>query len=123
MEYFVVGDEDTVLGFSLVGVAGRVVADAEEARAAFRNVIGGGRTGIIVITEPVADLIRDVIRDGTTGIIVITEPIADLIRETVDAYLFTSDFPLILEIPDRHGRDPARPGLREVVNQAIGIRV
>ncbi len=101
MEYFVLGDEDTVLGFSLVGVAGRVVSDADDARAAF----------------------RDVIDDGTTGIIVITEPVAGLIRETVDAYLFTSDFPLILEIPDRHGRDPERPGLREVVNQAIGIRV
>ncbi len=96
-----IGDEDTVLGFSLVGVAGRVVGDAEEARAAFRDVIGG----------------------GTTGIIVMTEPVADLIRETVDAYLFTSDFPLILEIPDRDGRDPARPGLREVVNEAIGVRV
>lgn len=101
MEYFVLGDEDTVLGFSLVGVAGRVVGDADEAQSAFREVIDDGRTGIIVMTEKTADLIR----------------------QTVDAYLFTSDFPLILEIPDRHGRDPNRPGLREVVNQAIGIRV
>jgi V/A-type H+/Na+-transporting ATPase subunit F len=101
VEYFVIGDEDTVLGFSLVGVAGRVATDADEARDVFRGAI----------------------RNRSIGIIVITEPVADLIRGVVDEYVFTSDFPLILEIPDRHGRAEGRPGLREVVDQAIGIRV
>jgi len=101
VRYFVIGDEDTVLGFGLVGVYGRVVTDPDEARDAFRAVI----------------------RDGETGIVIITEAVADTIRELVDSYVFTEDFPLILEIPDRRGHDERRPSLREVVNQAIGISV
>ena len=99
MRYVVIGDEDTVLGFGLVGVPGREATEAEEARKAFQDAIG----------------------DGETGIVIITEPVADMIRELVDAYVFTEDFPLILEIPDRHGRAEGRPSLREVVNNAIGI--
>jgi V/A-type H+-transporting ATPase subunit F len=101
VRYFVIGDEDTVLGFGLVGVAGRVAADPDEARSAFRSAIG----------------------DSEVGIVIITEPVADTIRELVDNYVFAEDFPLILEIPDRRGRDASRPSLREVVNQAIGISV
>ena len=101
MRYFVIGDEDTVLGFGLVGVSGQIVTDSDEARDAFHAVIGDGETGIVIITEAVA---------GT-------------IRELVDTYVFTEDFPLILEIPDRRGHDEQRPSLREVVNQAIGISV
>ncbi|MFP4114704.1 MAG: V-type ATP synthase subunit F [Spirochaetota bacterium] len=101
MRYFAIGDEDTVLGFGLVGVPGRAVANADEAADAFRSVIG----------------------DGETGIVIITERIAETIRSLVDTYVFTEDFPLILEVPDRRGHDESRPSLREVVNQAIGISV
>lgn len=99
MRYFVIGDEDTVLGLGLVGVRGQVVSDADEARSALKNVIGDGETGIVLITERVADSIRDL----------------------VDSYVMTEDFPLILEVPDRHGHGEGRPTLREVVNNAIGI--
>lgn len=101
MRYHVIGDEDTVLGFGLVGVPGSVVTGQDEAMSAFRAAIA----------------------DRETGIVVITEPVAAHIRELVDTYLLTEDFPLILEIPDRNGHDESRPGLREVVNQAIGISV
>jgi vacuolar-type H+-ATPase subunit F/Vma7 len=46
-----------------------------------------------------------------------------MIREAVDSYLFTESFPLIVEIPDRSGRDLNRPGIKELVNRAIGIKV
>jgi V/A-type H+-transporting ATPase subunit F len=101
LNYFVIGDEDTVIGFSMVGVRGLQVSDAQEAAAAFDQAIS----------------------DGQNGIIMITEKSADMIRERVNRYLFTNQFPLIVEIPDRTGRDPSRPGLREMVNQAIGIHV
>lgn len=101
MRYFVIGDEDAVLGFGLVGVAGRIATDEPEAQAAF----------------------RDILADKEIGIVIITEPVADLIRESVETYVFTEDFPLILEIPDRRGRDESRPGLRAVVNEAIGINL
>jgi len=41
----------------------------------------------------------------------------------VDSYLFSEQFPLIVEIPDRKGRLEGRPGLREMVNEAIGIKL
>ena len=101
MKYVTIGDEDTVLGFEMVGVSGRVAANADEARRAFQAVL----------------------EDKETGIVIITERVADMIRATVDKYLFTVSFPLIVEIPDRLGRQPGRPGIKEMVNTAIGIRV
>lgn len=101
MTYFVIGDQDTVLGFGLVGVDGIAVTAADEARAAFDHALKESEIGIVVITERVAEMIRSV----------------------VDRYVFTEDFPLILEIPDRTGPNPDRPGMRSLVNQAIGINL
>lgn len=101
MNYFVIGDEDTVLGFGLVGVKGTAVQNKGEARAAFQSALA----------------------DKDTGIIIITERIAELIRPLVDRYLFTERFPLIVEIPDREGPVAGKPNIREIVNEAIGIRL
>ncbi|MBU1082408.1 MAG: V-type ATP synthase subunit F, partial [Spirochaetes bacterium] len=35
MKYFVIGDEDTVLGFGMVGVDGRAAGSVPEAETAF----------------------------------------------------------------------------------------
>jgi len=101
MKYSVIGDEDTVLGFGIVGVSGKIASNAEEAQKAFQTIID----------------------DQETAIIIITEPVADMMRSTVDKYLFTQSFPLIVEIPDRHGRDPNRPEVSEMVNAAVGIKI
>ena len=101
MDYFVIGDEDTVLGFQLVGVTGQIATNADDAHAAFETAL----------------------KRPTAGIIIITERVAGTIRATVDRYTFTEDFPLIVEIPDRQGRLPDRPTLRALVNEAIGVSV
>ncbi len=101
MKYSIIGDEDTVLGFGLVGVSGRVALNAAEAQRAFEGIIA----------------------DQETSIIIITERVADMIRPLVDQYLFTVSFPLIVEIPDRHGPHPHRPGIKDLVNTAIGIKL
>ena len=101
MHYYVIGDEDTVLGFRLVGVDGESASNASEAENAFAHALKRENIGIIVMTERVAETIRPI----------------------VDRYTFTEDFPLIVEIPDRTGRLPGRPSLRELVNVAIGVRV
>jgi len=101
MKYSVIGDEDTVLGFGIVGVSGVIARNPEEAQRAFDAIL----------------------EDKETSIIIITEPVADMIRPVVNKYLFTESFPLIVEIPDRRGRDPRRPGIREQVNAAIGVKV
>ncbi|MBN1561768.1 V-type ATP synthase subunit F [candidate division KSB1 bacterium] len=101
MKYFVIGDEDTVLGFGLVGVKGFAVKNAAEAENSFKEAL----------------------KDNEIGIIIITERTAELIRPLVDAYLFTYTFPLIIEIQDRTGRMEGKPGIRQMVNQAIGVKI
>ena len=101
MKYSIIGDEDTVLGFGMVGVSGKVVTSADEAMRAFEAIL----------------------EDKEVSIIIITETVADMIRSTVNKYLFTVSFPLIVEIPDRHSTKGDRPGIREMVNTAIGLKL
>lgn len=101
MRYFVIGDENTVLGFGIAGVDGQVVQSREQAQRAFEQIL----------------------KDSSIGIVIITERIADLIRPTVERYTFAEQFPLIVEIPDREGPKPDRPGIRELVTAAIGIKI
>ncbi len=98
MKYFVIGDEDSVLGFSLVGTRGRVAEDAQTARDALEEALG----------------------DRQYGIILITQSIAGMIRSEVDRYIFSETFPLIVEIPDRSNDFQSRD-LRKLVNEAIGV--
>jgi V/A-type H+-transporting ATPase subunit F len=101
MKYSVIGDEDTVLGFGIVGVEGRIAVTEEETRRAFQELLD----------------------DKEVSIMIITERLADKIRNLVDQYMLTQSFPLIVEIPDRQGRLPDRPGIKEMVNAAIGIKI
>jgi len=101
MKYYVIGDEDTVLGFGMVGVDGRVATSVAEADAAFEAATS----------------------DPEIGILVVTERAAELIRPRVDRILFSDTFPLIVEIPDRRGHMAGRPSIRETVNRAIGIKL
>lgn len=99
MKYFIIGGEDAVLGFGMVGVQGSVVENADQARQALQSALG----------------------DPENGIVIITEPVAGMIRSLVDRYVFGRSFPLIVEIPGRDGPVEGRPGLRDLVNKAIGI--
>ncbi len=99
MEYFVIGDDDTVLGFSLVGVSGIACSGEEEVRAAWQKALEDKEHAVIVITSDAAAQIRD----------------------TVDRYLFTMSFPLVVEIPSRRGGSTT--DLRELVNEAIGVSI
>lgn len=101
MKYFVIGDEDTVLGFGMVGVRGQQAANAEETEQALSTAM----------------------ENADIGIILINERLAELIRPLVDRFVFTRQFPLILEIPDRIGRVEGKPSLKELVNEAIGIKL
>ena len=101
MRYHIIGDDDAVLGFGMVGVPGRAVASAEQAEDAFKAALA----------------------DGEVGIVIMTERIADLIRPLVDRFVFAGRFPLIVEIPDRGGPMEGRLGIRETVNAAIGVKL
>ena len=101
MKFFVIGDEDTVLGFRYAGIHGTTAHTAGEVSAA--------------LDQGAAD--RDV------GAIIITERAASLAQDRVDEMHAESVRPVLVEIPDRHGALPGRKTLTDLIREAVGIRI
>ena len=101
MKFVVIGDEDTVLGFRLVGIEGIVVKTPEETEKALSEVFGRDNVGVVVIPERLA-----------AGV-----------REAIDSYMFTKSFPLIIEVPDRQGPMEGRMAIRDLIRKAVGIHL
>jgi len=97
MEFFVLGDRDTVLGFQLAGVSGVIVESAEQGR----------------------DILSQLIKEKHYGIIIVTEKIGKMIN--IEEYTYTLDFPLIVDIPDRGGYDSNKKSIEEILRKTIGI--
>jgi V/A-type H+-transporting ATPase subunit F len=100
VDIFVVGDENTILGFSLMGIDGKVVESAEEARTALDDAVA-----------------REDVR-----IVLITEDWAAEMREKVDQLKMEMAEPLVLEVPGS-APEPTGPSLRELVEKAVGVRL
>ena len=101
MKFYVIGDEETVLGFKMAGVQGEVTRTEEEVRQALERAF----------------------RMEDLGVIIIPERVAATVRQDVDRYLFKTTFPLIIEIPDRLGPLEGRGSVRDLVRAAIGIKL
>ncbi len=101
MKFFCIADEDTVRGFRLAGVAGQVVTTPAQAAGAVEQALGRSDCGIIILTEKVASSIR----------------------EQVEAIRLQRDQPLLVEIPGPEGPLPGRKSLRQIVQEAVGMRV
>ena len=101
MTFYCIADEDTVRGFRLAGVPGRAVAAPQEAAAALAHAAARPEVSIVILTDIVA---------------------AD-IREDVDRIRLELDRPLIVEIPGPEGPMPGRKTLRQLVQEAVGIRL
>jgi len=101
LKFFCIADEDTLRGFRLAGVDGRVVSTAEESRQA----------------------IEDAMRLPDCGIIIITIAAADTVRDMVDKVRLELDRPLIIEIPGPAGKPAESKSLRKFVQEAVGIRL
>jgi len=101
MKFWCIGDENTVRGFRLAGVAGDAVGSPEEARQALERAV----------------MQRDF------GVILVTEPLADGIRSQVDALQARRRPPLVVEIPGPDGPRPGRRSLRELAQEAVGISI
>lgn len=101
MKFYCIGDEDTVRGFRLAGIDGQVVVTDEEAREALQRVTQRADVGVVIIT--------DVIAAG--------------IREQVDTLRLECEQPLLVEVPGPQGPLADRKTLRQLVHEAIGIRI
>jgi V/A-type H+-transporting ATPase subunit F len=101
LAYYVVGDEDTVLGFRYAGVPGEVVTNTEEARKAFGQAVAERRARVLILTDVIAETIRD----------------------EVNAVRATSAWPLVVEIPGPTGPMPGKRTLLQLIQEAVGVRI
>ncbi len=101
MKFCCIADEDTVRGFRLAGIPGQAVTTAPQAATAVHQAIQRRDCGIIILTDTVA-----------SGI-----------RSQVDAIRLERDQPLIVEIPGPDGPLPGRKSLRQLVQEAVGMRL
>ena len=101
LAYYLIADEDTVLGFRYAGVPGEVVSSAQEARDAFQHAVEKRRARILILTDVIAETIRDEVNAARTG-------------ET---------WPLVVEIPGPTGPMPGKRTLLELIQEAVGVRI
>jgi len=101
MKVFVIGSQEAVLGFSLVGIRGKVAATAQEVEAALDEALASPVTGIVLVTADAASLAQ----------------------ARMDHLKLRSTVPLVVEIPGPEGVGPDTPSLNEIVLRAIGIRL
>ena len=100
MKVQVIGNQESVLGFSLVGVNGKTVTTAAETNQALDEALASDDAGIVLVTEDVASLIET----------------------RMDQLKLRSTVPLVVEIPGPQGVGADRPSLNEVVLRAIGVK-
>ncbi len=67
MTAYVIGEEQAVLGFGLIGVPGSAPTNREEALHAFAAATRPGEPHLLLITEAVAEWIADEIHEAVLG--------------------------------------------------------
>lgn len=109
MSIYVIGDEDTVLGFQLVGIPGQALEAPD-----------GGDNGPAAVTAALDEALS---RPGLQ-VLLITRSLGSKIRERVDKLKMTSLQPVIVEIPDREAAaGEAEKPLGRLLEEAVGMRL
>jgi len=101
MKILVIGNQEAVLGFSLVGVQGQVVSTTEEINQALDTALSSTEVGIVLVTQDVSRLIQP----------------------RMDHLQLRSTIPLVVEIPGPEGVSPDQPSLSDVILRAIGVKI
>ena len=102
MRMFLISDNvDTLTGMRLAGIDGVVVHEKQE----------------------IKQTLDEVLSQKDIGIILMTEKLGKEIPEIVDDIKLNRTFPLLLEIPDRHGSGRRPDFITAYINEAIGIKI
>lgn len=102
MKMYLISDNvDTHTGMRLAGVEGCVVHQRSELKEALERAIA----------------------DKTIGIILLTEKFGREFPEIIDDVRLNRKFPLLVEIPDRHGTGRRPDFITAYVNEAIGLKL
>jgi V/A-type H+-transporting ATPase subunit F len=113
VKYFIIGERELVLGFSLVGVDGIVASTREEAFDAFMKATGRGNT--LAGSTPVAG--------ERARVLVLTEEVSQMLEQEVRDWQMSAEYPLIVEIPGLQGHMTGRKTLTDAIREAVGIHV
>lgn len=102
MKYFLISDNiDTLAGLRMVGVDGVVVHQEAEVEKAINNASADPEVGLILITSR---LFKDY-------------------RSMIFHYKMHQRQPLIVEMPDRHSGDNVADGIRQYIEEVVGIKI
>ena len=99
--YLISDNVDTWTGMRLAGVEGAVIHTREELREELDKALA----------------------DKSIGIILLTEKFGREFPEIIDNVKLERKFPLIVEIPDRHGTGRKPDFITSYVNEAIGLKL
>lgn len=102
MKFYCISDNiDTQIGMRLVGIEGVVAHQPDEVKEALHQATADTEVGIILVSEKLMTLCPDEIYD------------LKLHRK----------YPLIVEIPDRHGNTKIGDHITDYVREAIGVKI
>jgi len=102
VEFYVIGDEELVIGFRFVGVPGQAVVSKAEAEQAFSRATAPG---------------------SSTMVLILTEQVSAMIGEQVMQWQLDGSYPLIVEIPGIEGHLENRKSLVDSIREAVGVHV
>ncbi len=99
---FVIGDNDMITGFRLVGVEGVEVGTTDEAKQALQNVLARADVSIVIVSQAFS-----------------AQP--DM-REEIDKIRRERNTPLIVELPGSRGLS-GEIHISDLVSKTLGIRL
>lgn len=111
MEYYVIGEREILLGFSMVGIAGTAVSNEKEAYNAFKLVTGCDNSSTLGTPSSIP------------RVLILSETVAQMLEDEVLAWQMKATYPLIVEIPGLQGRIEGKKSLSNLIQEAIGIQI
>lgn len=102
MKFFLISDNvDTLTGMRLAGIVGVVVHEKQEVLEALNKAADDPETGIILITELLAERVEPELKD---------------IR-------LDKNRPIVSIIPDRHGKRRPSDYITNYIKESIGLKI
>ncbi len=102
MRFYLLSDNvDTLVGLRLVGIEGEVIHEKAHLIEALK-----------LITQ-----------DESIGIVLVTSKVVLLAPELISELKLRNQNPLIIEIPDRHGKTNVGERVDDYVSKAIGVKL
>jgi V/A-type H+-transporting ATPase subunit F len=117
-DFFFIGEEELLVAFRLVGVAGRAVSGRDEALEAF-----------LVATRQVKQTLRpdEPASPETTGagskVLILSSEVSKLLEDEARDWQFEGQYPLIVEIPSPGAAPDEGRSLLAAIREAVGISI